>query len=370
MKIYVVDDDPMERMIVLERLSDQDYEIREFDNATAFLAALEDPPDLILLDIEMPGMNGVDACRAMRAMGHTQETVVFVSAHDDMATRMAAYDAGGDDYIVKPYFAEELARKVKLAESSLQARKNMALQAQFAQQTAFTAMSSMGELGLVLEFLRQSFDSGGVEQLAERVFGTLRQFGLEGLARVETDHQPRYFSSKGPCSQIEASILDHATKMDRLFQFRDRIAINYPHITIMALNLPMDDADRVGRMRDHLAILIEGASARVEALDSERRRNAQSTGIAEILATLTQRLEGIDQAQARTRVRVAEINDRYMQDLMHAFVHLGLSEDQERLMTDMAQQSQALLTMALDDDRGQSDALRQVAARLREIAAI
>ncbi|MBV5333424.1 response regulator, partial [bacterium] len=67
------------------------------------------------------------------------------------------------------------------------------------------------------------------------------------------------YSSQGKCSPLETSILDHAKGMERIFQFHDRLAINYPGITLLALALPLENPDQVGRLRDHLATLAEGA---------------------------------------------------------------------------------------------------------------
>ncbi|MBV5333423.1 response regulator, partial [bacterium] len=78
-------------MIVLDQLDDARYSIQEFVDGPSLLAAMSDPPDLILLDIEMPGMNGLSACRALRQQGYDQVQVIFVSGRDDMESRLAAY---------------------------------------------------------------------------------------------------------------------------------------------------------------------------------------------------------------------------------------------------------------------------------------
>ena len=368
MKIFVVDDDPSARLIALDSLKDFACEVREFGDGAGLLEAMDEEPDLILLDIEMPAMDGISACRSLRQDGNEHAQVIFISAHDDLETRLVAYDAGGSDFIVKPYFAEELHKKALVAKSRLDRHQDISQYAQYARQTAFTAMSSMGEMGVVLESLRGSFSCADAEQLAENALNALRQYGLQGLLQVRLAAGKQCFSSQGECTPLEMSILDHASGMERVFQFHDRLAVNYPALTLLAQGLPLDDPDRVGRLRDHLAVLAEGVEARAKAIENEQRRAAQSAGIVQAVAELTKTLAEVEQGQARIHTKIAAIDTKYLEDLVEAFVHLGLTEGQENWLADMAQQTHTKLNSLYDDERHFSKALRTVIGRLQKLA--
>lgn len=369
MKIFVVDDDPVARLIAIDQLRRPDYELRELESGAALLAAAPDEPDLILLDIEMPGLDGIAACRALRQSGNDHAQVIFVSAHDDLDTRLAAYDAGGSDFIVKPYDEHELAHKVQAIERLVKKRQALKEQAQDAQSAAFAAMSSMGETGVVLQCLRASFSCHTPDQLAEAIFGALRQYDLNAILEIRLLSGRRSFSSSsGMCTPLEESILKHATTMGRIFQFKDRMAINYPSVTLLLLGgLALDDPDRVGRLRDHLAILVEGADARVQAMEVQRQRSAQAEIIVHTVAELGKTLADIERSQAASRVQALEINSNYSRDLTKAFVRLGLSEDQERAIANMAQATYDRMNALMDDDWSISDRLRTVTDRLRTL---
>jgi CheY-like chemotaxis protein len=368
MKIFVVDDDIVARMIVIDQLSDPRYTLREFADGASLLAAMADAPDLILLDIEMPGMNGIEACRAIRQAGNTQVNVIFVSARDDLDARLAAYDAGGSDFIIKPYPAEELAQKVRVADSSLEQRSDRSRQARFAEATAFTAMSSMGEMGALLQFLRRSYACSDPDQLAGEVLDAARQYDLPCLLQLRFGGERRCYSSKGACSPLEASILDHTSEMDRVFQFRDRLAINYPAITLLVQSLPLEDEERVGRLRDHLATLAEGADARLLAMGGERLRVEQASGIGQAVTDLTQALDDLGRNQARLRALAMEIDQRYVVDMVQTCIQLGLSEDQEATLLDLAQRTQAQKDSLLDDQYSLGDTLSAITVKLKKLA--
>lgn len=370
MKINILDDDTASRMIAKAALDRPGYEIREFADGPSLLEAMEDsPPDLILLDIEMPGMDGISVCSALRADGHDATQVIFVSSHNDLDTRLTAYDAGGNDFIVKPYEPAELSRKVAVAQQAAERRKGLAGQASEAQRAAFAAMSTMGEMGVVLECLRGFSGCDAPEAIADRLVNGLVQFGLDGFFQLRIDGTPMCNSVRGECTPLERSILEHATGMDRIFQFRDRLVINYPKITLLVQSLPIDDADRVGRLRDHLAFLAEGAEVRLQAIETARRQLAQAGGIGEAVAELIRTLDEIERSQAEHRARAALINEAYLRELVGAFVHLGLTDGQEAALSDLAQQTHAQLTALRDEDSGVSDRLRAVVRQLQKLAA-
>jgi DNA-binding response OmpR family regulator len=362
-RIFVVDDDPVARMIAIDQLTDPHFRVREFGDAEGLLAALDEKPDLVLLDIEMPGMSGVAACRALRERDeHAQ--VLFVSANDDLETRLAAYNAGGSDFILKPYLPEELAEKVRVAETTLAQRHGLAEQARYAQTAAFSAMSSLGEMGVVIQFLRTSFAAQNEAQLADQLVEALGQYGLNGLVEIRSAAGTHCYANQRDCTPLEVSILAHTRGMDRIFQFRDRLAINYPRITLLVPDLPRDDPDRVGRLRDHLAIIAEGGEARLAALESDGQRLAQADAMVGAVAELTRALEEIEANQSRNRMRALQVSNDYLQHLEDAFVSLGLSGSQEDTLSGMAREATARISELLGEDKSLGDRLRQVAVRL------
>lgn len=367
LKLFVVDDDPAARMIVNFELDDPAFHIVEFDRADACLAALDQGPDILLLDVEMPGMDGIALCRAIRAAGHDQAQVIFISSHDDLETRLAAYDAGGNDFMVKPYAPEELMRKVRVAERELMAKNGLSSQANYAQQAAFTAMSSMGEMGVVLEFMRKSFACTTTDALAESLFQALRQYSLHGLLEIRDGERELCYSSQGVCSALEGSILGHARTLQRIFQFHDRLAINYPHVTLLILNLPLDDPDRIGRLRDHLAILVEAGEARLIAMSSENQRLAQAEGIEHAVAELTHALAEVETRQGENRMHSLEATNRYMEELDRAFIHLGLSGTQEASLVSLARVAMSRIVDLLGEDKSLGDSLRNISVRLQSL---
>lgn len=108
----VVDDDEGVRRALNVGLTEAGLVVREVTNGVEALEALEDqPPDVVVLDVAMPGMSGVDVVARIRSTGRSVP-VCMLSARDEVDDRVAGLAAGADDYVVKPFSVTELAARL------------------------------------------------------------------------------------------------------------------------------------------------------------------------------------------------------------------------------------------------------------------
>ncbi|WP_439678083.1 response regulator transcription factor [Embleya sp. MST-111070] len=111
--ILVVDDEPAVREALESSLRFEGYRVTLADEGVAALTAIAgDEPDLVLLDVLMPRMDGLTACRRLRARGDTLP-VLMLTARDAVGDRVTGLDAGADDYLVKPFELDELLARVR-----------------------------------------------------------------------------------------------------------------------------------------------------------------------------------------------------------------------------------------------------------------
>ncbi|MBN1595769.1 response regulator [candidate division FCPU426 bacterium] len=115
-KILIVDDEPAIGRLLKMTLSVEGYDVH---TATSGFEALEQAaswkPQLVVLDVMMPGLHGYDVCRKLKAESHTKGIkIIFLTARGNPADVKEGFAVGGDDYIVKPFDPEELLEKVKV----------------------------------------------------------------------------------------------------------------------------------------------------------------------------------------------------------------------------------------------------------------
>ena len=115
-RVLIVDDDPAIRDVVRFALSREGYATLEAgDGAAGLAAAREALPDLIVLDVMLPEMDGTEMCRALRASGGAAAAipVLFLSSRGDEVDRVVGLEIGGDDYLTKPFSPRELVARVR-----------------------------------------------------------------------------------------------------------------------------------------------------------------------------------------------------------------------------------------------------------------
>ena len=113
--ILVVDDEPQIRRVMRATLSSQGYVITEAKTGEEALESLrKQRPDLVLLDVNMPGMGGVATCREMRKLFPILQ-IMMLSVRDREDDKVRALDAGADDYVIKPFSVPELVARLKAA---------------------------------------------------------------------------------------------------------------------------------------------------------------------------------------------------------------------------------------------------------------
>src|SRR6476620_2968949 len=112
-RVLVVDDDALVRRMLTRSLAAEGFEVEHVGDGGAALAAAESSaPDLVVLDVTMPGLDGLAVCRRLRANG-LRGSIIMLTARDAVADRVAGLEAGADDYLVKPFAVEELVARLR-----------------------------------------------------------------------------------------------------------------------------------------------------------------------------------------------------------------------------------------------------------------
>lgn len=139
--ILVVDDEPINRALIERRLEREGYRVLTAENGReAVEKTHEERPDLVLLDVMMPLMDGLEACRLIKEDGATQDIpIIFLSARDETQTKVNALALGANDYVSKPFKVEELLARVEVAIRIKQERDHLRASEEAARTRALSA---------------------------------------------------------------------------------------------------------------------------------------------------------------------------------------------------------------------------------------
>jgi len=113
-RVLIVDDEPQIRRVLRMALTDHSYEVQDARSGEEALEKItQDPYDLVLLDMNMPGMGGIATCRALREK--TDASIIMVTVRNTEVEKVACLDAGADDYVTKPFGMPELLARIRAA---------------------------------------------------------------------------------------------------------------------------------------------------------------------------------------------------------------------------------------------------------------
>lgn len=332
-RVLVVDDNPIS-MESLRQALQNDFEIETVDSGEACLerlAAGGKLPDLILLDIEMGGIDGFETCSRLRAT-HDMP-VIFVTSHGDLTECIRAFDSGGDDFVVKPFDPEVLLRKTKRIVQYQATKKSLAAEKESISSMAMGFLRNLGETGVLLTFMRSSLGLADYDLLAERLLEATTNYGVHCYVQVRHATGACTLTSAGPASPLEESVLEKSAGMGRIFQFSRRLVINYSAVSVLITDLPTDQVE-LGKLRDNISILAETAEAIAETIamrkESAVRAETLQVAISETVDAVEVLRQLFLQQQVDTRLSLGEMIDT----VEKAYFNLGLTENQEaRLST-------------------------------------
>lgn len=302
--ILVVDDNPANLNLLTEMLSGRGYEVRLASNGKlALLSVAAELPDLILLDVMMPDMDGFEVCTRLKADAHTCEIpIIFLSAMTDTASKLEAFETGGVDYITKPFEATEVLARVEthLRLKTLQQhleQKNQQLADEIrerrqAQQAAETANHKLARSNRELQHFAYAIShdlqeplrmvSNYVGLLARRYQDRLDQdandfiaYATDGAKRMAAmiDAVLQYSRVETQGQAFQSTAMEQALS-DALANLQVRIQESGADITHTPLPLVMADPAQMTRLWQNLignALKFRGSAAPRIRVTAERR---------------------------------------------------------------------------------------------------
>jgi len=337
--IMIVDDEPANCMLLEQALANE-YETITFASGQECLEQVAElQPDIILLDVLMPGMSGYEVCEQLRKDDETKNIpVVFVSALDTIDDRLKGYDVGGDDYLGKPVELSIVFKKIKLVLESKKQTEKLAKEVHETQEAFMTALNMGAESGMVSGFIEKSFSAQNFDKLLAVFFECMQEFDLNTVAQIRFEGEVITLNSEGRNIPLEQELIYRAQSDGRILEFGRRMFINYENFSMLIKNAPLDDPELFGRLRDHLAVVASASDARVKSIGNELNLK-KHMNLSGLFKDTTVAVENIQKTLDMDFQKTLDITQRLGQEIESKVLYLGLEEDQEKLLMDIIDDS-------------------------------
>lgn len=333
-KILIIDDDRFVQNVLQKSLFKK-YETRTADNGKQGLLLAESwQPTIILLDVEMPGQNGYEVCDALKHNPATaQIPVVFLSSHTALRERMLGFEAGADDFLVKPWSQEILEAKLEKITEIYKERAQLKNTLIEVESTALEAMTTSFELGKSVRFVERSYGFNTLDKLVNALLGVMKDFNLKACAMVK-HHQGIFFwnTENTEVKPLEKDLMQLLHTESRFKDFGCRTQINYAHVALLIKNMPLEDRSRYGRIKDTLPFILGAADAKVRILDAEFALVEQNRELANSVKNAQKTLVDVSNILVKNQRAVGDVMAELTAELSLQMCRMGLDGDQEEFI--------------------------------------
>ena len=335
-KILVVDDEPF-NLEIMQEILEEDYEVSYVKSGAECMDLVEKlMPDVVLLDVNMPGMSGYEVCQQIKENSKTADIpVTFVSALDTLAERLAGYEVGGDDYICKPFESSELLSKVTIAVKYKKEKENLRIDAERAMEKAMSAMQGTDDSGVVVDFLRASLECDNMDKLADLTLYTIGTMGLRSSVQIRNGEEIVHKSSDGSVNQLERTVVKKMSKEDSVVDLGVRTVFNYDHVSVLIKNMSFEDDSQRESIKSRIALISQVLEVRILSLMQLAAGSSNVATGAGNIGSARQSKELVEM-MAKLEATLNDIAPRYLKilsnlsfNLESEFSNLELTEEQE-----------------------------------------
>jgi CheY-like chemotaxis protein len=287
---------------------------------------------VILLDVEMPGKNGYEVCEQLKTDSKTKHIpIIFVSGNSSLRERLIGYEVGGDDYLVKPCEKELIKAKVDYICAQFESRKELDEQAHNAHKVAEDAIQSSAEIGRAIRFVEKSYALPSFDELAASIFKTMAELGLKTSMMLLSSQGSLFYShNQLQISPLEQDLLELTKDKGRFYDFGCRTICNFRQVSLLIKNMPLDDPERYGRLKDTVPFVLGATDEKIRSLDTHDSLLKQAESLNNTTSAIRSTLDNISHSASKSQEKINDTMRLTMQDLDDMLPSMGLDDDQEK----------------------------------------
>lgn len=341
-RILAVDDSAMNHKIIGKTIGDN-FALECAMSGKECLQRIESHPipDLILLDVTMPEMDGYEVCKRLRQDSRLQHVpVLFLSGRCSVEEKLKGYEVGGDDYITKPFEAEELLIKIRKA---LDVRENvlrLSQRATTASRVAIKALKETSNIGICLAFLETCFEAQTLDSISRMLFEATKRLGWSTSLQIQDSDQTHTYFDDGVTRELEVALLSKLRGSGEV-DFGNRLVLELNHVSLLVKNVPPIGSEEREAIKELAATLLKGVDSRMQALHYERNIEKQRDVLAKVISRTHKLLKATDENFHELMSTSATIIEDMTQELEATLQGLNLDEYQEQLLMQIGRRAVA-----------------------------
>ncbi|MFN3237315.1 MAG: PleD family two-component system response regulator [Pseudomonadales bacterium] len=348
-QVLLIDDDRFIHKVVKRAIEPEGFGLAcASDGEEGLGMALDQVPEVILLDVEMPGTNGYEVCTQLRENPVTEHVpVVFLSSKSTLRERLQGYEVGADDYLTKPFEAENLVARLKVLGKYRQDRQELHAQYKLAQETAITAMTGTSDFGHAVRYMEKILTYQTVEETINGLLEIIDHLNIDVVLHLKESVGEQWYSTDGAISPLEKELVESSGEQ-RFLDFGCRTLINFDPLFMLVRNMPLDDMERYGRLKDLMPVLLSATDTKLNSIRTQQALVSQGSDLKQSFSFIRRNLFDVAKSMVDRRKQSFQIGNRVIEKLTMDMISMGLDEEQEVYIIERLDESFAELLDAMD----------------------
>lgn len=308
---------------------DKSFEVTMTVDEVQCMKALSDKKhQLVLVDMNYSLISATEICKSIKS--DFDIPVIFVSSEDCNTERLEAYDCGADDYLGVDDLSTELHGRLERIIINKVANDQLKMQLAQANEMAFIAMSDTSDLGVNIQFLLEVNNCNNLDELGMRLFQALKSYGINCSLQLRSKFSVKNMEANGMEKPLESKLLLEMKDQGRYVDFGHRSVMNYGAVSLLVKNMPIEDSKKYGAIKDNVFSLLQGANARIEALDTLGRLELERDLVRSLTIKMKDMMSTVDESYQGVMKGIANIVEDMADDIEASMHNLGMDENQEQ----------------------------------------
>ncbi|AWB68131.1 hypothetical protein C2869_17665 [Saccharobesus litoralis] len=333
-KILIIDDVP-EICSLLTMQLENEFEVHVANDGIQAIEAYQDHQYLlVLLDIEIPGMDGFEICQELNQIDKPRKpSLIFISGHDDDETTLRCFEMGADDFISKNTETSILNKKLKALVRYKRMVSALHQEEENLTELVNTTMLQASFYGSCLNLMADIQLADSEERIAQIVFSFMQSQGLKTAFSFSHDGQTNYFDQVNRlCSPIEKKVFTLLKDKGRIYEFSSRLVLNDQHVSLLIKQMPDSQSTQYGLLIDVLAKLVPAIEMRYRALINNRQLQLAQHSLQSTVSNIQMAVQEMQEERQK-------IIDDIVMKIGLSFHDMDFSDDQEQFLIKLIETS-------------------------------
>jgi len=300
------------------------------DLAECLQAAASGNHKLVLIDLTCESLAAPEVTRELK--GNSDIPVILVTDKETNEQRLDAYDCGADDYLAIDILKLELHGRLERIIINKIATDQLKSQLQQANEMAFIAMSDTSDLGINIQFLLDVNNCNNLDELGMRLFQAVQSYGLQCSLQMRSEYGVKNMEANGMAKELESKLLSELAGEGRYIDYGKRSVMNYERVSLLVKNMPLDDEKKYGAIKDNVFSLLQGADARIEALDNLSSLALEKDLVRSMAVKMKELITTVDESYQDVMRDIANVVEDMADGVDQSIQFLGMDEHQEKAL--------------------------------------